>query len=576
MFKRLAIFAALYGALSLYWINSYDFRFFGLDELNVFVSFEKANDIEELIKFFFTPHNRHFIPLFKVFFYLEYVLFGPSPAPYHAVSIGLYAISTMLLWKFLLNETGDHIATLICTLIFAANTIYFPVISWVFLQSLILTLIFIQLSLVSTQKNPTKIRSLSVSAAFCLLASLCFIMGAAAWLFTAVYLGMRLFLQPRGQRPDAPGMLLRLLPLLCSAGITFISYSFISVKGSESPLASLVLDPLIILKGIVTMIGCLIVRTFRIIHLANLWIISGDTAFFFGYATIISFGMFLAVSIMMFKRLEKGRRATVLTGMILSSLTTAIVIAGSVGYYKTNVNSFIYDYARHSYFPFFFFLIGVSPYIKALGKRTKTVLLFFLPLLLAVHFFTYTNLFTYNSSRVDSIQRALSTVEASAKNPSSLPIRDKKIFQTHSMPTYKDLLYLFKDDDDIIVERKKTSFFLRNQRPIPPTAVRVFPKNVSIEGNVLRLSGSSWFTLAAPSLTYKNTAQHVSFKLKADRDSKGVLFCYPENGKAGKISFDIRKSMVHKLHVLPCPNGVEFSIRLEPGDYSIKEMRLHY
>jgi hypothetical protein len=593
MLKRMLVFLAVYGALSLYWIHTYDSHFFGLDELNVFVSFEKATDPEELIKTLFAPHNRHFAPVFKTFFYLEYLLFGPSPAPYHSVSIALYTISALLLWRFLLIETGDRMTAFLCTALYAANSTYFTVVAWVFIQQFVVTLIFIELSLISVQKNGGA-RSFIASGICCILASFCMAMGALAWFFTAAYYGARYF--TRAGKPHIWELIKRLMPVWGSAVITFASYLLVREGLAEDSVSTMVTDPLVIAKGIAVVIGNNIVRALGFFHVINQRVPYEVLEPVMNFFMIMLFVLAMLAAFLLLKKLGKAQRATALTGISLSWLTAAIVISASVGYFQIDV-FYIVNYSRYNYFPFFFLLIGLAPFLAALGRGPKVKLLLILPIWMFLHYYIYTDLITLNNSRVERIRSSLSFVERSVKGNYPLikepsgnivvidmpmtkprPLKDV-IFFKNVRPSYKDLLHLYKGPGDIVVEYPAMVLFLRRQMPVSLDAFSATPgAALKVSDGRLEISSPSEVALTAGDIAVPRPSrfQHLSFRLKAGAAENGAIVCRSKKGAKERTRFEVKDSWAHKLYVLPCLSGDEVSFSFGPGDYSIKDMSFHY
>jgi hypothetical protein len=595
MIRRMLVFLAVYGALSLYWIHTYDFGFYGFDELYVFISFEKATDLEELIKTFLAMHGRHFIPVFKAFFYFEYMLFGPSPAPYHAVSIALYALSALLLWRFILEETGDRMTAFLCAALYATYSIHFMVIGWIFIQTFILALIFIEISLISVQKNRNGTLNFIAAGVCCILASFCMAMGALAWLFTAAYYGARHF--TRAGKPHIGETIKRLIPVWISAVITFASYFLVRGKLPGGSFSTIVTDPFAIAKGIAVVIGNNIFMALGFSYLAisqKVPVVALAPAM--NFFKIILFILAMSAAFVLLKKLGKPQKAIAITGMLLSWLTAAVVMSASVGYVKNDA-FFIADIARYNYFPFFFLLIGLAPFLAAMGRSPKVKLLFVLPVWLFIHYFIYTDFITLKSNNAKIIKSTLSLAEKSVKGNYPIikessgdiliinmpmtkpqPLQDFAIFKNGG-PSYKDLLYLYKNPDDIVVEYSPGFLLLRRKMTMPADSFDVTPETAQKKKNRrLKVSGTARITVTLEDIAMPRPSpfRHLSFRLKAKAPTTGVLACRPKEGAAEETEFEVRESWAHKLYVLPCPPGEEISISLGPGHYSIKGIKLHH
>jgi hypothetical protein len=599
MLKRLLTFSAVYGALSLYWRHSYGYFFTGTDEFFVFSRFARATDMEELIKFLFVPHNSHLAPVFKALFYLQYVLFGTSSTPYHAVSIGLFSASALLLWRFIRDETGDRASAFICTAVYMTTTVYYSVIAWVFLQQFILTFIFIELSLLSAQGSVKKGGGLVLSGICCLLASLCLSFGAAAWLFTAVYFVLKQRALPEENKLPSRRIVPRLLPLAASAGASLIFYYIFLSSLSESYAEKLAIDPLLIAKGIAVMLGDIILDATGAYHVISLLAERAGTP----VATLMpalraaifaSFFSALALALILLVRLKAEYRAAALSGIILSIFSAAIIIGARVSSWDYDVYQ-VTNIIRYKYFPFFFLLSGTAPYIANAGRRLKATLFILLPLLITLHSLINADMVSRNSERISAIKEVATLVRKSVVHPI---IRDKggKLRMVKATVTdsryienivffegqhmhYVDLLHIYKKPGEIITKHNGKLLYLKNHISIAPADVAPEPESaIQLKGDALKASTSENFTLSIKGggSLKPSPLQHIHLRIKSARPSKGKLHCLSAEGGVESRDFEIRESPLHKRYLLPCPSGSSLRLELGAGDYSVKDIRLYY
>jgi hypothetical protein len=545
MLKRLLIFAGVYGALSIFWWQSYEYFFMGTDEFFVFSHFAGAADIGELTGFVFTPHNRHLAPVFKAFFYIEYALFGASSAPYHAVSIGLYSISAMLLWRFIQNETDDTLATFLCTAAYMFNTVYYSVIIWVFLQQFIVTLIFIELALLSAQRSIQKDGGLISAGICCLLASMCLSFGAAAWLFTAAYYLIRLRALPSEGRPSPGRTTSRLLALVVSAAATLALYFAFFTSLAEEHADRLAFSPLLVAKGVAVILGDImldLVGTFHIVAAVAEYTGTpvGEIMPMLRAAIFASFFAALAFSLYMLRKLRKDHRLAAISGLLLSALSAAMIVGASLTSWDYDVYQ-VTNIIRYKYFPFFFLLLGGAPFLAHAGKRVKTALLIILPLLIIVHASINRDLRSINSERINAFKAVMTFVQRSVDRPivrhegdyrlqktsttNSRIIEDVVFFKGQPMH-YVDLLRIYKKPGEVITGQDDKLFYLKKYLDIAPADTVSENASVLREKGTLRASGEGEVSISIKSsaLPGPSPFQHLHMRVRGPLVGEAALY----------------------------------------------------
>ena len=99
------------------------------------------------------PNEAHYWPLVYSSFWLEYQVWGPHPAAYHAINILLHAMNTILLWRILrrLKPTGAWFIAAI----FAVHPIHVESVAWAIERKDVLSGLFFLLSFLFYMKYST-------------------------------------------------------------------------------------------------------------------------------------------------------------------------------------------------------------------------------------------------------------------------------------------------------------------------------------------------------------------------------------------------------------------------------------
>lgn len=123
------------------------------------------------IGYFFTPHNEHFMPLFKVIFLSMFKLFGLNIAPYMALSIIMHAANCVIFYLLLgLIFPQRKFLPFLLILFFGLNTVYFEILHWftTFSQALMLCFLLSTLLLLhlGQKKQDKRLYYLSLFTSF--------------------------------------------------------------------------------------------------------------------------------------------------------------------------------------------------------------------------------------------------------------------------------------------------------------------------------------------------------------------------------------------------------------------------
>lgn len=633
MVKRLFIFLLVFGALIIQWRDALGIYFIYFDEWKYFIDFSKAQDFKGLISTILTPSRTHFMAVFKALLYIQYRLFGINPAAYHVVSIGLFTISTALLYRFLKGETSDRFVSFVAAAIYATNSAYSSIVSWVICQEFTVAVIFLELALLQASKsiNSGKNHHMLASGLFCLLSSFSTTMGAASYLFVAVYyiVKQRAVVSDRGRKE---GLVARLLPqgvfpLFISAIIAFTLYRIFGSSGVQSMGSAITLKPFLLLKGSAIMLGDTILATFGFFHISNavvqyLQIDAASLVSFSKFFVFVVVGVVTGLAAVFYHRLNPGRKATALTGFVIAIFSSAILIAMTAKYHDFNPYNTT-QFPRYKYFLFFGLIIMAAPYLRLLKDsfgRWFTMPASVLVIVAALmHMQIFSNEATSDPFRNALMKKVMTAVETSVKYPMATePERFLKSFQAswtdiHNIKVvipadalspllvdsyekasrvyedmglfggslrYKDLLYVFKEKNDIITDFGGNTLLLKVYEELRPADfVQAAQPGITYGDSVIKVSSDSSVFIPLPDSRAGNPSrfQHLVLRIKADRASTGKLYYYFTGGRDERVTaFSVKKSILsYGRYVLSCPSGKNLRLYLEAGKYSIKDVRLY-
>jgi len=593
----LAITSAL---LYLFWYPTFRCNFSGLDEFCTFICFSKANDIRSLLNFFVTPHNQHFAPVFKVLFFAEYKMFGLNPTPYHMVSTGLFIASAWLLWMFIKKETGDNAASALCSLAYATNSAYFTVVSWVFAQQIILTFIFIQLSLLSLQNRQGWL-AMAKAAAFCLLASLCLNYGGAAWLFCAIFLFFRDSRAIHANEEHSGAGLKKYALLIVSASITMVLYSTFYIDTS-SEYGTIPLNPLIYLQGTLVFIGKSTLKSLGLLSLEDAAsLLAGRGSQSLPVAVkVLSHLCFIAAAIIgavYYNKLSRSGKRLAISAFSIAGISTVAIIGARGAYYGLDIYK-LTDTGRYTYFPLAFLTIGAAPYISALSSRRKLILFLLLPVWLSLHIMGLNRGLTAEEPAVRLLDKTLFIASSSLDHPVEMDERgniytidmimkgSRVINNFRIIPGRQisnvDMLRLFLGPDDLLAEAGGTTLLMRHSRRLGPGDIRSISPRTSIEWdrNMVHISRDAEIALMFAASTTESSGQGqyiLSFMAKAGQKGTGTVFCLTGE-ESEPERFNIPESFFLNAYQvsIPCSRYEDAVIFLRQGDYTLDNIKIYW
>ena len=88
------------------------------------------------------PHNEHFIPLFKIFYFLQYRLFGANHLGYMLVLYLVHSLCAVFVYRIGRAMRLSYWSSIAAALIFSFNSVFWEVIGWSFEQSFALGVVF--------------------------------------------------------------------------------------------------------------------------------------------------------------------------------------------------------------------------------------------------------------------------------------------------------------------------------------------------------------------------------------------------------------------------------------------------
>jgi hypothetical protein len=93
------------------------------------------------------PHNEHFIPLFKLFFHLQHIMFGAHHLAYMLVLYLLHSLAAVLVYRVAKQGGLPTLSSLAAALIFAFTSVTWEVTTWEFEQAFVLGTVFLLVAL---------------------------------------------------------------------------------------------------------------------------------------------------------------------------------------------------------------------------------------------------------------------------------------------------------------------------------------------------------------------------------------------------------------------------------------------
>lgn len=559
------ILALSFTAIALYWKDSIKIYLFRDDWL-FFIKYA-TSDTTGLIKYIFKPEEVHWMPIFKAFYYLEYVLFGLDYQYFHLVLLFLFSISAVLLYKFIETQLNDRVTAGFCAGLYAVNSAYSHVVTWVMLQVMVLCLVFILAALLSASDALKKDRSLFLSGIFCLLSALTWGIGVLSFVVVAVYCVH--VLHARGS-PNPLKESLRKLAFVLSLLILYIGLFFIFNPGIPEGIAKEG-GGLSIALNIAALPGDLLAKTAGV-YLRD-FASTMDAKSLLMVVKILIFFAYVILTFFLMRRMDRNSRGLTGFGMFLMILFTAVVASG-----RSWIDEFsdFSEINRYKYFPFFGLILSLAPAISYLkhkhkGGMTAAIVLVFVVLSTVHHKKTAESFYTDLTG-----QTFVNLVEKRLKEGDSRYLEDYGLLRLGHIQHFQYLkfLHLVKQPEDKITRFKGKLLLLKEFEGLLPAGwVPSEDSNVILNNKTIKVQNK------IASLRYNGLQTgpfgHLYIKMKSDTPFEGLLLRYTAAGRAGQTTFKVKKSYFYKEYLLPCPNGVELLLKVGPGNIKIKDIRLY-
>ena len=354
-----------------------EFFYDDLDFIKVFESGQFS------LPYMFAPHNEHFMPIFKVKFFLLYKMFGSNIVPPMILSIALH-IANVLLFFYLctLLFSGRKWLPFLTAVFFAANSAYFEVIHWFIVINTASSLFFLLATLILLHRYAIDKKNwqlwLSLAASFFI--PMGFSLGLIGIAFVILYAWQVLRLPT-----------IKIAVKYLAVWLAFlVIYGIFVVGAGRVGGGSFTLDILRIIQYISFGFLGAFLKTM------------GFTMMVFPYSTILAIiltiqMLFLGYFFVLYFFLNcKEERAPVLgeREIVRFCLISALISYAAVAVTRSSlgVDAFL-SWGRYHYFPVFFLSIlagnAVTPIYNILGKifNRKRVMIYFI-LLFAIYLAT--------------------------------------------------------------------------------------------------------------------------------------------------------------------------------------------
>jgi len=318
-------------------------EFYG-DDLDFLKAFESG---QFSLKYMLAPHNEHFMPIFKLLFFMMFKLFGRNLIPCLMLSLILHIVNSFLLFKLseMLFPKNRWLPFLVAVL-FAVNSAYFEVIHWFTIINSAMSLFFLLLTLVllhryALEKKDWLLYSSAVSSFFIPVGFSLGLIGIAfIWLYAWLVLKL-------------PKIRIA-VPYLIAWSVFLVLYGLFVARVGVVGAGSLTLDPLKIVQYVFfgylgaflkTMGFSVLVAPYTIVLSVLLTI------------QFVFVGYFLLLYLFLNRREERiaaGGERGILWFCLLSALLCYMAIA--VTRSSLGVEAFL-SWGRYHYFPILFFSI---------------------------------------------------------------------------------------------------------------------------------------------------------------------------------------------------------------------------
>ncbi|MFC1559871.1 hypothetical protein ACFL4F_02060 [Candidatus Margulisiibacteriota bacterium] len=177
--------------------------------------------------YLFRTYNEHFLPFFKVFFYIAFSIFGMNFPPYMAIALSVHVLNTVMFYLLAkLIFKGRKKLPLLLAVAFGVSNVYFEIIRWFTTTQISLCFFFMLCALYFLHlyviKKDKKFYYISIASS--ILSPLNFALGSFTFIFLVAYyfLIIKRSFKPSRLKEDA----LLLLPYLIGWLIYIAVYYF--------------------------------------------------------------------------------------------------------------------------------------------------------------------------------------------------------------------------------------------------------------------------------------------------------------------------------------------------------------
>jgi hypothetical protein len=574
------LFSTVFVATALYWRKIFLFYFPGSDEWIIFVAFATIGDAESLLKYFFSHWNQHLVPLFKLFFYLEYRLFGLEHVYYHWVTIALFSLALTLFYRFLRGETVDNCSAALGTVYLGCSVVYYPVVIWMFHHQVFLTLIFLELALIRVSRG-VRDRDYLAAGALCLLSSLFYAMGVMSWPVLSVFYASKCLVGEGGAEYRT---FLRRLFLIWAPAAAFVVLYYV-FSSSNLKGVSFLLDPVAIARHSAVLTGNIFLMSLGVVLSKAIPLYAGRLFDDFGLreairlykvVAVLAVLIGLAVSVLVYRGRERRLRPLMLSAFALTALTSVFLVVARGGNFSGDVIA-MSSIPRYNLFPFIGMVVlaaSVLSFLRSRYGRRAVVPAIVLILILSVlqqRLFAELVDASYASNKHRRFVAAL--IESDLEGPGSRYLQVHEDLMMNLVP-YEKLFVLFKREGDVIRESDGRVLLLRDFK-------RLLREGITLPGNAGFSTNGVLEVSPAPSTSIRITPdspgrlQHLFFRMKSDTPSEGRLIYTGPRGAHRESVFAIPKGWAYREYVLPCPDAADIELVLGGGEHRIKDLRLY-
>jgi hypothetical protein len=590
---RAALIVVFFACLFAFWHESMKVFFFS-DDWGYFLRFGLAKmngDPGEVYKFFIETENKmHFMPLFKVLYYLQYKAFCLDPRGYHVVQLLLFGTSAVILYFFLLGETKYQFGAVLCTGLYAINSTYYHVIHWVFLQQMLLCLIFLLLALLSAKTAFVKDKPLFGAAFFCMLSALSWGMGTVSFLvivFFVFYLAISL--NSSADKKNVIRLTIQLSPVvLLFLGFLILKATHGGLSPSEADSGGTVKLSSKFLNTF-ALSGDMILKSFGIYlrdHFRNmLTAVSGGDNLLHSTAksawSLLALKsaaaiVYIVVLLVSLRKAPRQIKAFAFLGLIMM-----LFYAAAISFVRVSVSmaTDITEISRYKLYPFIGFVITLSCMLFLRQPKTsvRLALLAAFAGLALFHYSKTSTLFYSDQSAARYVQTVSQEIRSGPSRylyyPPKISVGHMRNLQTLTF------LHIFTFTNDRILPVNDYFLLLRNFVDLD-TAKWIKDGG---EGE-FRIDSEGRMHITVPdekdlSIFTKeialNSLGHLTFQFLAEDDVNGKVVWHTKDKCTYRYKFTVPSKHTPKGVILPLANATDAKLVFGPGRLVIHSFRLY-